>query len=207
MNRARKGAFSRVFRVTAPSLGLIRETKLPMKRLLLIGAFLFTGIVTYAQTERDLEDINEDNSWLKAGVNIAAPLGNTADFSSFILGLDVAGQFMRTDNFGLGIASGYSHYFKKSDVLGSDDFGVIPLGVMLRYYPQPEGFFVGTDLGYSFFTGTGGGETGGAYFRPQIGYHNYNWNIFAYYNQILVSDPFNDVQSLGIAWTYNIRFK
>jgi hypothetical protein len=178
-----------------------------MKKLLLSLAFVTIGMSAFSQQTRDLSQVNEDNSWLKAGVNIAAPVGKQADFSSFVLGLDLAGQFMRTDNFGLGIASGYSHYFKKSDVPGSDNFGVIPLGVMLRYYPQSEGLFVGTDIGYSFLTGTGGGETGGLYFRPQIGYHNYDWNIFAYYNQVLISDPFNDVTSIGIAWTYNIRFK
>ncbi len=177
-----------------------------MKKILLFGAFLLTAIGANAQTERELDEISEDNSWLKAGLNIGAPIGESADFSSFALGLDVAGQFMRTDNFGLGIASGYTHYFKKSDVAFSNDFGVIPLGAMLRYYPQSEGLFVGTDLGYSFFTGDGVTESGGAYVRPQLGYHNYNWNIFAYYNHVFVSDPFNDVQSIGIAWTYNIRF-
>ncbi len=178
-----------------------------MKQLLLIGAFLLTGIVVNAQTTRALEDINKDNSWLKLGVALGLPVGDVANFSSFALGLDAAGQFMRTDNFGLGIASGYTHYFKKSEVASADDFGVIPLGVMLRYYPQPEGFFAGIDLGYSFFTGNGMSESGGAYFRPQVGYHNYNWNIFGYYNHILGSDPGIDVQTVGIAVTYNIRFR
>jgi hypothetical protein len=78
---------------------------------------------------------------------------------------------------------------------------------MFRYYPQSEGLFVGTYLGYSFFTGDGASDTGGIYIRPQLGYHNYDWNIFAYYNQVFISDPFSDVQSIGIAWTYNFRFK
>jgi hypothetical protein len=187
-------------------IGYLQENQLFMKKILLTFALVSIGLSAYSQQVTDLDQVNEDNSWLKAGLNIAAPVGNQADFSSFALGLDLAGQFMRTDNFGLGIASGYTHYFKK-DVVGSNDFGVIPLGVMLRYYPKSEGLFVGTDLGYSFITGNGGGETGGIYFRPQIGYHNYDWNIFAYYNQVLISDPFNDVTSIGIAWTYNIRFK
>ncbi|GAA0880461.1 hypothetical protein GCM10009119_34310 [Algoriphagus jejuensis] len=178
-----------------------------MKKLLLSFTLLLFGISAFSQQVRELEEINEENSWLKLGLNIAAPVGNLADFSSFALGLDAAGQFMRTDNFGLGVASGYTHYFKKSDVVGSDDFGVIPLGVMFRYYPQPEGVFVGTDAGYSFFTGSGMSESGGAYIRPQLGYHNYNWNIFAYYNHVFTPDPAIDVQSIGIAWTYNIRFK
>jgi hypothetical protein len=177
-----------------------------MRQLLLIGAFLLTGFLANAQTTRELEDINEDNSWLKLGLNAGLPVGNQSDFSSFTLGLDAAGQFMRTDNFGLGIASGYTHYLKKSDVALTSDFGAIPLGAMLRYYPEPEGFFAGADIGYTFLTGDGVSEDGGLYFRPQIGYHNYDWNIFGYYNQILISDPFSDVQSVGIGVTYNIRF-
>lgn len=178
-----------------------------MRQLLLIGAFLLTAIVARAQTTRELEDINEVNSWLKIGLNLGVPVGDQADFSSFTLGLDAAGQFMRTDNFGLGIASGYTHYFAKSDVAFANDFWTIPLGLMLRYYPQPEGVFVGTDVGYTFFTGDGVSENGGMYIRPQVGYHNYNWNIFGYYNQVFIADPFSDVQSIGIAVTYNIRFK
>lgn len=178
-----------------------------MKKLLLIGAMLLAGIAAHAQTTRDLEDINEDNSWLKLGLNAGVPVGDIGDFSSFTLGIDAAGQFMRTDNFGLGIASGYTHYFAKSDVAGAEDFGAIPLGAMLRYYPQPKGVFVGTDIGYTFLTGSGVAESGGMYLRPQIGYHNYDWNIFGYYNHVLVADPSIDVQSVGIAVTHNIRFK
>lgn len=172
-----------------------------------MGAFLLAGLAVHAQTTRDLEDINEDNSWLKLGINAGVPLGDVADFSSFALGLDAAGQFMRTDNFGLGIASGYTHYFAKTDVMGAEDFGVIPLGAMFRYYPQPAGVFVGTDLGYSFYTGDGMAESGGAYVRPQLGYHNYDWNIFGYYNHVFGSDTAIDVQTFGVAVTYNIRFK
>lgn len=172
-----------------------------------MGALVLVGIAANAQTTRELEDINEDNSWLKVGLNFGLPVGDVSDFSAFALGLDLAGQFMRTDNFGLGVASGYTHYIKKSNVAFADDFGVIPLGVMFRYYPQPEGIFVGTDLGYSFYTGSGTSDTGGAYVRPQVGYHNYDWNIFAYYNHIVGSSPSIDVQTVGIAVTYNIRFK
>lgn len=171
---------------------------------------LVVGLSVQAQQVRELDEINEDNSWLKVGLNLGAPVGDVSNYSSFSLGLDVAAQFMRTDNFGFGVVSGYTNYFEKSDAEVrdglNDGFGAIPLGLMFRYYPQPEGFFVGTDVGYSFLTGVNS-ATGGAYIRPQIGYHNYDWNIFGFYNQVFREDPAIDVQSVGVAVTYNIRFK
>lgn len=181
-----------------------------MKKIYFTLALLLSSVVSFAQTERGLEDINEDNSWLKAGLLIAAPSGEVSNYSSFIFGLDLAAQLMRTDNFGLGIATGYSNYLKKSDAPAfqglNDGFGAIPLGIMFRYYPQQEGLFVGTDLGYTFLTGVTSENKGGAYVRPQLGYHNYSWNIFAYYNHIFRPETTIDIQSIGIAMTYNIRF-
>lgn len=181
-----------------------------MKKIYFTLALLLGSIASFAQTERGLEDISEDNSWLKAGLLIGAPSGPVADYSSFIVGLDLAAQLMRTDNFGLGIATGYSSYLKKSDVAPyqglNDGFGAIPLGGMFRYYPQSEGLFVGTDLGYTFLTSVESDNKGGAYVRPQLGYHNYSWNIFAYYNHIFRPETTIDVQSIGIALTYNLRF-
>jgi hypothetical protein len=181
-----------------------------MKKIYLasIAMILSTGV--FAQVERNLEDINETNSWLKVGLLIGAPAGPVADYSSFIFGLDVAAQFLRTNNFGVGLATGYSNYFEKSDSPEyqglNDGFGAVPLGLLLRYYPRPEGIFVGTDVGYTFLTGVTSENTGGGYVRPMLGYHNYNWNVFAYYNHIFRPDPTIDVQSIGLAMTYNFRF-
>ncbi|WP_439488950.1 hypothetical protein [Algoriphagus sp.] len=179
-----------------------------MKKLLASLIVMAFACAAYAQTQptRNLEEISEDNSWLKLGLNLGVPVGDIGDYSSFALGLDVAGQFMRTDNFGLGVVSGYTTYFKKSDMPGAQNFGAVPLGLMLRYYPQPSGIFVGTDIGYTFLTGDIASD-GGFYIRPQVGYHNYDWNIFAFYNQVFTSDPWADIQSIGVAATYNIRFK
>tara|TARA_R110002020_G_scaffold474199_1_gene704912 strand:+ start:212 stop:784 length:573 start_codon:yes stop_codon:yes gene_type:complete len=174
-----------------------------MKKIVLSLVLMMAVFAAYAQATREIEDINEDNSWLKVGLNLGAPVGDIGDYSSFAFGLDVAGQFMRTDNFGLGVATGYTNYFGKEDL---PDFGAIPLGLMLRYYPQPSGFFAGTDVGYTFLTGDIVSD-GGFYIRPQVGYHNYDWNIFAFYNQVFTSDPAADIQTIGVAATYNIRFK
>lgn len=176
-----------------------------MKKIILSLSLVMLAFASYAQTQptRDIEDITEDNSWLKVGLNLGAPIGDIGDYSSFALGLDLAGQFMRTDNFGLGVATGYTQYFLKD---GFEDFGAIPLGLMLRYYPEPSGFFAGTDIGYTFLTGDVSGD-GGFYIRPQVGYHNYDWNIFAFYNQVFNSENAADIQTIGVAATYNIRFK
>jgi hypothetical protein len=40
-----------------------------------------------------------------------------------------------------------------------------------------------------------------------LGYHNYDWNVFAFYNQVFRADPSIDVQSIGLAVTHNLRFK
>ena len=151
---------------------------------------------------QNTEAVTSKNSWLKAGISASAPVGNTSNFSSFALGVDLSGQFMASKNVGLGIASGYTNFFGKN---GGNDFGIVPLGALLRYYPASEGFFAGTDLGYSFLTNSG--SDGGFYVKPQLGYHNYDWNIFGFYNQVFISTPGSDVQNVGVAATYNIRFK
>lgn len=181
-----------------------------MKKFYFASLALLLSFSAVAQTERDLEDINPSNSWLKVGALIAAPSGPVADHSSFVFGLDVAAQFLRTNNFGVGIATGYSKYFEKSDTPEyqgmTDGFGAIPLGLMLRYYPQPEGIFVGSDLGYTFLSGVTSENKGGGYVRPMVGYHDYNWNIFAYYNHIFRPETTIDVQSIGLGVTRNLRF-
>ena len=83
----------------------------------------------------------------------------------------------------------------------------MPFGAFVRYYPASSGFFAGLDGGYSFVTNANGAN-GGAYFKPQLGYHNYSWNYFAYYNTILRNDTKGgNINNVGIGATYNIRFK
>lgn len=181
-----------------------------MKKFYITALALTLSVTAFSQTERTLEDIDQSNSWLKVGALIAAPSGPVSEYSSFVAGLDVAAQFLRTNTFGVGIATGYSKYFEKSEAPAyqgvNDGFGAIPLGLLLRYYPAQEGLFVGTDLGYTFLSGVTSENTGGGYIRPMVGYHNYNWNVFAYYNHIFRPESTIDVQSIGIALTRNLRF-
>lgn len=164
-----------------------------------LALFAFTQS-TFAQAPK--EEITKNNSWLKAGLEVGLPVGNTSDFSSVTAGVVVSGQWMATPNFGLGLTSGYTNYFAKSNF---KDIGVIPVGLLLRYYPQAQGFFAGADAGYSFITNVSD-VTGGAYVKPQIGYHDYNWNLYGFYNHVFVNKGITDLQSVGIAATYNLRF-
>ncbi|MCG2612396.1 hypothetical protein LZZ90_12850 [Flavobacterium sp. SM15] len=172
-----------------------------MKKLFLIFGIGLLSLNTINAQENEAE-ITPSNSWFKAGITAGVPVGDASDVSSFNLGLDLRGQHMVTRNIGIGIASGYNHYFAKDDF---EDFGMIPLAGHIRYYFMPKGLFFGTDVGYGFLTNVDNNK-GGLYLNPQIGYHNYDWNIYGYYQNTFTENNFN-LQSVGLGVTYNIRFK
>lgn len=175
-----------------------------MKKLSLILLAIVVGVLlsaTHANAQSD--KITPTNSWLKLGLNAGVPVGNASNYSNFVLGLDLKGQFLETGHVGIGLTTGYNQYFGKD---GYSGFGTIPAGAFIRIYPRSQGFFIGSDVGYSFLTGADG-ATGGVYIKPQLGFHNYSWNVFAFYNGIFRSD-YNGgtISSVGIGATYNIRF-
>lgn len=167
-----------------------------MKKVILVLTLLVVG-TTFAQDV----DFNSKNSWLKVGLNTGLPVGDLEDVSAFSLGLDLKAQYLVTPNFGIGLASGYNHFFGKD---GFDDFGIIPAAGFARYYFQPKGLFFGVDFGYGFLTNTNNNE-GGLYLNPQIGYHNEDWNFFAYYQNTFAEHDI-DIRVVGIGATYNLRF-
>jgi len=172
-----------------------------MKKLFLATAVLFSTMGVFAQ---ETEEITSKNSWLKAGLSAGVPVGDADEYASFVLGLDLKGQLMSTPHLGIGLTTGYNHFFAKD---GIDDFGTVPLGAFIRVYPKSQGFFAGTDVGYSFLTGANDAD-GGFYVKPQIGYHNYSWNFFGYFNGIFRSDNSGgNINHAGIGATYNIRFR
>ena len=70
--------------------------------------------------------------------------GNT----SANLGVDLSYQNLITPGFGLGIATGYNHYFGKNATINNvkvdnNDFGVIPVAALFRVYPKQTGFYFG----------------------------------------------------------------
>lgn len=97
-----------------------------MKKVILLFAII-VGTASFAQDV----NINAKNSWLKLGLNAGIPVGDAADASSFALGLDLRGQYLVTPHFGIGLTSGYNHFFGKD---GADDFGLVPVAAFGRYY-------------------------------------------------------------------------
>jgi hypothetical protein len=171
------------------------------KVFLFMIAGLLTGSVFAQQTN---SEITKKNAWIKAGIGLGAPVGKLADQSNFALTADVKGQFLSTPHWGVGVATGYTHYFPKT---GAENFGSIPVGGFVRYYPARTGVFVGSDVGYSFQTGSHDNSNGGVYVRPQVGYHNRLWNFYGYYNGIFRSmDRGDHLQHVGVGVAYNIMF-
>ena len=171
-----------------------------MKKIVFIIGLVFGLSPIFAQQTEI--DITPNNSWLKLGATAGIPVGDINDVSSFSAGLDLRGQYLFNPNFAIGVASGYNHYFAKN---GFEDFGVIPVAGFLRYYFTPDGLFLGSDFGYGVLTNVDN-NSGGLYVNPQIGYHNRDWNIYAYYQNTFAENDV-DVQSVGVGVTYNIRFK
>ncbi|QDO95461.1 hypothetical protein FNB79_16285 [Formosa sediminum] len=157
-----------------------------MKKLILLFLAFASFTVSHAQSD-----------WIKIGVHAGSPLGDTSDTSSFVLGVDVKYQFLNTNSYAIGISTGYSNYFGEDEF---DDFGIIPIAGLFRYYPTKH-FFLGADLGYGIFTDDNYGDNG-FYYRPEMGFHNDKWNVYGFY-QGISSGEFSPA-SVGIGISYNI---
>lgn len=148
------------------------------------------GLVLAAGVSVSAQSVSMTNM-LKVGINggVAVPEGN----ASASVGADVSYQYLVTPGFGLGIASGYNQFFGKDN---NNDFGVVPVAALFRFYPKKTGFYAGADLGYGFITGddkvtpdfTEERPDGGFYLKPEIGYHNVDWNFFVHYTKVFTGD-------------------
>ncbi|MBO9620689.1 MAG: hypothetical protein J7539_16820 [Niabella sp.] len=162
---------------------------------------------------------------LKVGVLGGAAVPN--ENAAANLGVDVAYQNLVSPHVGLGIATGYNHFFGKNNTingvtLNNNSFGVVPVAALIHYYPRAKGIYVGTDLGYGFLTGDQkvaanadvNRPDGGFYLKPELGWHNRNWNIFANYTKVFTGNTGaitvgNATQkynagSIGLGVAYNI---
>lgn len=180
-------------------------------------AILGLGLMTAGLVSAQSADMT---NMLKVGgnVGIAVPSSN----ASANVGFDIAYQHLITPGFGIGVASGYNHFFGKDNTvnnvtLNNNDFGVVPVAAMLRYYPEKTGFYLGGDLGYGFIVGdknvaknsTVQRPDGGFYIKPEIGWHNRDWNFSLQYTKLFtgdtgkIGDQNYNVGSLGVGVSYN----
>ena len=76
--------------------------------------FLLLGLMSIVALQaQDIKDIKvtPKNSWFKAGLNLGVPVAETTDYASFNAGVDVRAQYLFNPHFGIGVASGYNHFF------------------------------------------------------------------------------------------------
>ncbi|MDY3548321.1 hypothetical protein PG291_06890 [Riemerella anatipestifer] len=179
-----------------------------IKQTLLLAGILAAG-VTSAQS-------NSMKNMIKVGLNAGVATG---DNTSANFGGNISYQHLVTPGFGLGLATGYNHFFAKDNgAIKNNDFGVVPVAALVRVYPQKTGFYGGADLGYGFIVGddkvasnyTTAMPEGGFYLRPEIGYHNRDWNFFIQYTKVFTGDNGKignqvfDTGSIGAGFSYNI---
>ena len=184
-----------------------------MKKTILALGVMTAGLVS-AQSA-DMKNM------IKVGANVG--LAVLAENASANVGLDVAYQNLVTPGFGLGIATGYSHFFGRENTVNgvnydNNDFGVVPVAALIRVYPKQTGFYLGTDLGYGFIVGDEKVASnqnvdrpdGGFYIKPEIGYHNRDWNFAVQYQKTFTGDKGEigsqkyNAGAIGVGVGYNI---
>ena len=141
-----------------------------MKKLFLTGALALFGLMNAQKTE----------SGIRLGVNAGIPVGDFGKFTTFTAGVDLAYLYPLAENFRLGVATGYSHYFgkkTKTDLIlvtlknEVPDVGIIPVAATAEYTFGGSNVFLGADLGYAFFTKKDlKNENGSFYYQPKLGY-------------------------------------
>jgi len=123
-----------------------------MKKLFLTGALALFGLMSAQKTD----------SGIRLGVNAGIPVGDFGKLTTFTAGVDLAYLYPLAENFRLGVATGYSHYFGKKTtydlwIFGQKvdkvpDVGIIPVAATAEYTFGGSNVFLGVDLGYAFFT-------------------------------------------------------
>ena len=113
------------------------------------------------------------------GSHIGIPVGDASNGLSFNAGLNLAYTANVATNFKLGIASGYSHFFKKD--IGKD-VPLIPIAAKAKYEFSGAPIFADLDLGY----GISVNDTfkGGFYAYPKVGYKFSAGEIYLGYQQL-----------------------
>ena len=139
-----------------------------MKKLFLLTALAVFGLTANAQDDSG----SASNGGFKAGINLALPIGDAGDISTFSIALDLAYLWEMSEQFDLGIATGFSNAFGDSyEFIGLDteydDVQFIPIAAAGRFNINNK-MYAGADIGYAI--GINDGNDGGFYYRPRFGY-------------------------------------
>lgn len=132
-----------------------------MKKLLLLtavaGLFAFTSV--NAQTK---------GPKLGIGAEFAFPMGTFGDASDFGYGGSLQYQHPVAANLLITGSAGYTNFQSKDFGFGKENAGFIPVKAGARYI-FAENFFVGAELGASFATKSGSGNSTAFVYAPGVG--------------------------------------
>lgn len=173
-----------------------------MKKLFLTGALALFGLMSAQKTE----------SGIRLGVNAGIPVGDFGKFTTFTAGVDLAYLYPLAENFRLGVATGYSHYFgkkTKTDLIlvtlknEVPDVGIIPIAATAEFTLGDSNVFLGADLGYAFFTKTeNGADSGSFYYQPKLGY-SFDKRHDLYFSYKGFNKNSANAGSLNLGYAYN----
>ena len=174
-----------------------------MKKLFLTGALALFGLMSAQKTE----------SGIRLGVNAGIPVGDFGKFTTFTAGVDLAYLYPLAENFRLGVATGYSHYFGKKTtydlgILGKaehkmPDVGIIPVAATAEFTLGDSNVFLGADLGYAFFTKTEkGADSGSFYYQPKLGY-SFDKRHDLYFSYKGFTQNSANAGSINLGYAYN----
>ena len=173
-----------------------------MKKLFLTGALALFGLMNAQKTE----------SGIRLGVNAGIPVGDFGKFTTFTAGVDLAYLYPLAENFRLGVATGYSHYFgkkTKTDLIlvtlknEVPDVGIIPVAATAEFTLGDSNVFLGADLGYAFFTKKDlKNENGSFYYQPKLGY-SFDKRHDLYFSYKGFTKKSANAGSLNLGYAYN----
>ncbi|MBF7090423.1 hypothetical protein IUY40_02540 [Flavobacterium sp. ALJ2] len=151
---------------------------------------------------------NAQDGHFKVGAHVGLPMGDFKDFYSVNLGVDVAYLWQVTDKFSAGATTGYSTYLGKTtkETFGAvvietkgDAAGFIPVAGTAQYSIS-DNLFVGADLGYAIYAGSGDGN-GGVIYQPKFGYQAEKFEIYAGYKGISDSGTLSSI-NVGLNYKF-----
>lgn len=97
------------------------------------------------------------NAQFNAGIDVALPIGDFADASSFGIGASVGYDFPLSDQMSVGGQAGYTFFAAKTPSFAPDDYsasyGVVPLLGNFKYFfaDNTNGFYAMASAGFSIF--------------------------------------------------------
>lgn len=149
---------------------------------------------------------NAQDGHFKVGAHVGLPMGDFKDSFSVNLGVDAAYLWNIADKFSAGATTGYTTYLAKSYTfyngvnsvkIKGDAAGFIPIAATAQY-SITDNLFVGADLGYAIYAGSGDGN-GGVLYQPKFGYQAEKFEVYAGYKGISDSGT---LSSINVGFNY-----